>query len=188
MALEAAILSVIVGLIRRGRVGRLADLNIRWFWLVLVPVAFILISQGGKRFVHAESWVPITGWLHVAATVVLLAFLWANRGLPGMRWLLAGWAANLLPIAANGGKMPVSAWAVNLTHAAKLGPHMSRHAVMSPATHFNFLADLIPVPRPLAIMPGVISPGDVLMAVGVFVLIQLTMCPRKRGDAAGSGG
>jgi hypothetical protein len=58
---------------------------------------------------------------------------------------------------------------------------------MSSSTHFNFLADFIPVPSSLEVLRNVLSPGDVLMAVGIFLLVQMTMCPRKQAQAAEEG-
>lgn len=157
---------------------RLGDLKVERLWLVFVPVGLIILSMISRKVAPASVWVPVTGWLHVLASAVFLLFFWSNRKLPGMKWFLAGWAANIVPIVANAGKMPVSVWAAKVARAPEVEMAM-RHLTMSSKTHFNWLADFIPVTRPPLIAPAVLSPGDVLMAVGIFLLIQITMCPRK---------
>jgi hypothetical protein len=177
LTLEAAILSFIIATLRRGRIMRFAELKIEHLWLVFVPAVLILAPWIAKAHVPRDIWMPLTGWLHVAANAAFLLFFWANLRLPGMRWFLVGWILNVLPIAANGGKMPVSAWAANTAHAGIFKGVMARHVEMSSHTHFNWLSDIIPLPRPPAIIPAAMSIGDVLMAVGIFILIQMIMCP-----------
>lgn len=184
---EAGILSIIVALIRRGSIMRLADLRINRVWLVFVPAVLLVASMFGRAVFPREVWVPVTGWLHVVANLAFLALFWSNLRLPGMKWFFAGWAINILPILANAGKMPVSAWAARMANTPDVQTTM-RHALMSSQTRFNFLGDFIPATRPPMICPAVLSPGDILMAIGIFILIQITMCPRKPACAAGSEG
>ena len=178
MALEAGVLSLIIALARGGRISRLAELLDRAerLWLIFLPAGLIAASVLLRQYASPAVWMPVTGWLHLAASAALLAFAWFNRKLPGIKWFFAGGVLNLLPIAANGGRMPVSSWAAAAAGAPAVEAAM-RHVKMSSHTHLNFLADIIPVPRPPSITPEVVSSGDVLMAVGIFLLIQLTMSP-----------
>ncbi len=180
LALEAGILSVIIALIRRGRISRLADLEVRRLWLAYVPAALIVFTVILRRLAGDSTfWVPVSGWLHIVTNVAVLVFLAANIVLPGVKWLFGGWALNLLPIIANHGKMPVSVWAASVTGAKIPEGTVLRHVEMTAKTKLNFLADIIPVPSRFEPLQAILSPGDVLMAIGVFLLIQLTMCPPK---------
>jgi hypothetical protein len=115
----------------------------------------------------------------MATFAMFLAFFWVNRGLPGMPLMFGGWFLNLFPIITNAGKMPVSVWGAKIAGTAIPKAPTYRHLPMSSSTHFNFLGDWIPIPSPRLIC-NVISPGDVLLAIGLFWLIQATMCPRKK--------
>lgn len=178
LAFEAGILSIIIALIRRGRLRLLADMEIKGLWLIIFQVFIIFISVMTKRYMDVSLWVRLAGWLHILSSIVLLIFFWVNRRLPGMKWFLAGWFLNLFPIAFNAGKMPVSRPAASIAGIEEVlsHPDMMRHVVMSDVTRFNFLADIFPMPILIA---EVFSVGDVLMTVGIFILIQVTMCPRK---------
>lgn len=185
--IEVAFLSIVIALIRRGQIFRLADLQIRQFWLVFVPLGILVISLLFKKLVPANIWIPVTGGLHIVTTIALFAFFWSNRRLPGIKWMLAGWLLNFIPIISNGGKMPVSKWAVGVVSHGNISTAMTQHTWITSKTHFPFLADTIPGTVPPLIFPEVASPGDVLLAIGIFLLIQLTMCP-KRGQESGVGG
>lgn len=193
MALEAAILSVVIALIRRGKLLRLADLEVKHFWMIYIPAILLFASVFGRLIVPKTVWVPVSGWLHILATVAFLVVFVANITLPGMKWLLTGWTLNLVPILANSGKMPVSYAAAKMANVPKdqlamLLKPMMRHVLMTSHTRANFLADIIPTPKPPSLInPCVNSIGDILMAVGLFILIQVTMCPRKTKDKADCG-
>ncbi|MEN6373086.1 MAG: DUF5317 domain-containing protein [Armatimonadota bacterium] len=193
LAFEAGILSIIIALIRRGRLRRLADLEIKSLWLVFIPAFIIIVSMVlGKYLGKTILWSHLTGLLHIIASIAFLVFFWANRKLPGMKWFLAGWVLNLFPIVLNAGKMPVSEKAAAIAGVADVLNRSEgmRHIVMSGSawSKFNFLGDTIPVPKLITdalpcglskVFSGIFSIGDVLMAVGIFILIQLTMCPKK---------
>jgi hypothetical protein len=181
LAINAAILSIIIALIRRGRLAGLADLfdSAKGFWLVVVPLVIVIVSWVGMGKVQPSIWIPLTGGLHILATIAFLGFFVANLKLPGMWVLLIGHGMNFLPIVTNGGKMPVSETASRIAGAGDVHGQFMRHVAMSSSTHFNFLSDIIPIHTKL-IPAGVISPGDVIVAVGLFILIQFAMCPRKK--------
>ncbi|MBI2842092.1 MAG: DUF5317 domain-containing protein [Armatimonadetes bacterium] len=181
MVLEAAIVSIIVALIRRGNISRLVELldRVERFWLVFVPAGLLVASVFSRRFLPDAVWMPLTAWLHVAAIVALLSFAFLNLRLPGLKWFFAGLLCNLLAAVANGGRMPVSAWAAQIAGAPDVYVGM-RHLPAAEGTRLYFLSDIIPATRPPMLMPAALSVGDVLMAVGVFLLVQFTMCPGRR--------
>jgi len=97
---------------------------------------------------------------------VLLAFLcFVNREIPGFKAIGAGTVLNGLVMSMNSGKMPAYEPFVNL-----LGLHVgSRHLVFEKFNLTNILGDYIPVILPWG-RKFLISPGDVLVYIGVFLL------------------
>jgi hypothetical protein len=89
-------------------------------------------------------------------------------------------------MAVNGGRMPVSVEA-----SAVLGPYyvdmlreggaVSKHYMMDASTHLSFLGDIIPLSSPYP-RTQVISIGDVVMNIGIFLFIQYMMVNRT-GEA-----
>lgn len=176
---QVILISVIVALIRGGKIQRLADINIQRFWLVFVPAGLTFAGVMIRNHSSESVWVPATIWLNMLVNVAFLAFFWFNRKLSGMKWFLGGWALNIAAIVANAGKMPVSQWAATMVGAGKVEANMVQHALLTSHTKLSFLADIIPAPAPPLITPQVASIGDLLMVVGLFVLVQATMCSPK---------
>lgn len=151
-----------------GRLSRLAELRLRWLWLPVLALALQVVittlAPSGQRTLHTS--------VHVATYVLLGAFLWANRGLPGARIIAAGAALNGLAITLNGGVMPASATAQRIA-GLRLGAgfHNSAH-LAHPLV--PWLGDIIPWPGPL---PNVLSVGDVLIYAGAVVLLHRSCAP-----------
>lgn len=157
-----------------GDLRRLADLRLRGPWLPAVALAaqvvITVIAAGGSPALHRA--------VHLATYVVLVAFLWLNRRLPGMRVIGAGALANALVIAVNRGVMPASAWAervagLHLRAGFDNSAHLA-HALLP------WLGDIIPWPGPL---PNVLSVGDCLIYAGVLVLLH-RVCARPAATPA----
>lgn len=175
-------LSFAVALLRGGRIGRLLTLPLRGpGWAI---VAFAL--QTLVIYLPVKS--PVLWWLCAALLVVsyllLLAFLWTNRRLPGMALIGLGMLCNLAVILANGGYMPISPEAVErIGHSGRLveGAGGLRVAfskdIVLPReqTRLWFLGDLFLLPPPFP-LPSAFSPGDVGVALGAFVLVQYALC------------
>jgi len=88
----------------RGRLTALADLQLRRPWLAIAGIGtqilIISVLPGGTAGLHEA--------VHMASYVMLGAFAWSNRRIPGVPLILAGGLANFIAIAANGGVMPAS--------------------------------------------------------------------------------
>jgi hypothetical protein len=186
--LQIGLLSIVVALVRRGKIQHLADMKIERFWLVFVPAALTAVGIILYQRTSVTVWGPATVIINVLVNTAFLAFFWANRRLPGVNWFIGGWALNFMVIAANHSKMPVSQWASSVAGCGRVGENMGQHALLTSSTKLSFLADIIPVPGLHPIMSQVASAGDILMAVGLFLLIQLTMCPRKAVSEAQAEG
>jgi hypothetical protein len=64
---------------------------------------------------------------------LLLAGAWANRGVPGFGLVLAGTAANLIPVMLNGGAMPIWAPALAAAGFTDADVHSAFHTIIRDA-------------------------------------------------------
>lgn len=106
--LLAVLAGLIVGLVRAGyRKCKLQIPSLNWIWVVPVALAVQYIAlQGWSDWNNLPDWIAPAGL--VTSLLILCAFAWFNRKLPGF-WLMGlGLALNLIVIIWNGGLMPVS--------------------------------------------------------------------------------
>lgn len=154
-----------------GSLRRLASIRVRWVWLgpvaVLIQTVLVTIAPGGSETVHAA--------IHIGTYVLLGAFLWANRGLPGVPVIATGASLNGLAITANGGVMPAAVTARRLAGLAGGSGFHNSAVVAHP--HLLWFGDIIPVPWPL---PNVLSVGDCIVFLGLLLLLHRAC----RGDRA----
>jgi len=188
MILVAAILvSIVVALLRGGRFAGLSGTPLRWGALAVASFAIqaLLIYQPPSRKV-----VGVWGWqelLSVSSHVLLLAVVWANGRLAGIRWIGLGLLLNLAVMVANGGWMPISPDAIVKAGHMSLVPSLasgtrvfsSKSIILALGeTRLWFLSDVFVLARPFPV-PSVFSVGDVLVALGVFGFLQDAMLRHK---------
>ena len=161
-----------------GRLGRLASVELRSTWLAPLALAsqlvIVTIAPGGSRAVHEVA--------HVGTYVLLGAFLWANRRLPGAALIAAGALSNATAIVANGGVMPQSPLADRLAGLSEGGGFHNAGVLAHPA--LRWLGDVIPVPGPPH-LANVLSVGDVLIFVGAAILLH-RLCESRLSAAVRS--
>ncbi|WP_232295123.1 DUF5317 domain-containing protein [Parafrankia sp. EUN1f] len=109
---------------------------------------------------------PLHGPAWILASASLVVFTLTNRRLPGLGLLCAGVILNAVVINANGGDMPVSAWAADRAGVPIEEVTASHfHTVADSQTSLRLLSDILPLPMPGS--AAVVSFGDVLMAAGL---------------------
>ncbi|UFT98629.1 DUF5317 domain-containing protein [Radiobacillus kanasensis] len=173
MVIDGIILSVIVGFIRKGNLSKLTQPLFKWGWMFPLLLA---IQLGVFYFQNKVEWIgQASGYVYIIVYVLGLLFLWVNRHQKGLPLVFVGVFLNFLVMITNGGRMPVSAEA-----AAGLDPmymeaikngFYAKHELLTQSTTFAFLGDIIPVGPPYP-RSQVISIGDVIMNVGIFLFIQ----------------
>lgn len=178
--------AVVAGWLLGGRLRNLADVRLRSPWLAFVAVGLLVLLSGlGLAGVQLEA---VTLPIVVASQAALLAFVAANRYLPGMPLVLVGFALNALVIVANGG-MPVDPEALRAVGGASATiDDPGRHRLLEPGDAFPLLADIIGIP----LLRTVVSVGDLLLAAGVGILVAALMRrfpppPGRRTRGASSG-
>lgn len=148
-------------------------------WLALVALAFELLVYVGPL---GDALGAASGVVQVVALALMLLLVLANWRLPGA-WLIGlGIAMNLAVVAANGGHMPASVEAVRAVGQTARAEQIERDAVagksrlMTPETPLAFLGDVVPVPP----IRQVLSPGDLVLGAGAFLVVVLGCRPRRQ--------
>ena len=161
-------LGIVGGLAFRGRIDNLAHLHFRWPWLIVAVLAIrVAVLVTPLRAVDGIQYV------YLAALTVLVAWtLWQTELVRGI-WLIAtGSVLNLVVIAANGARMPVApALAGSLVHSG----HIGQYTLITPDTNLPWFADWIALPGIGRVVAEAYSPGDVVVALGVGVVVALAM-------------
>lgn len=185
----ALLLALLAAVLTGGKLRRLANLPLHAAWLAL-------LGFGLQIYIIYEPETTARGWLsiHTLALIfsylLLLAFVWMNRRLPGMPIIALGLLMNLTVMLANGGYMPITPEAVQrVGHEYELqstepGARLKyTKDILLPReqTRLWFLSDVFVIPPPFPI-PTVFSPGDAVLALGVWVLV-LAASHSARWDA-----
>ena len=105
MFLSSIALALIVGALAGGGIPRLADLRLRWIWLLFIAlvlrVGTVLLRQNG-----IGDELPLN-WAWVAAYLLIFGWLWANVRVPGLQVAAVGIGLNALAVMLNSGQMPI---------------------------------------------------------------------------------
>lgn len=174
MLLDIAIVSLILGWVFRGRLANLAEVEIRGLVLALL----VVVVQYGGQYAADSGWIVLRTWgplVYVGTFLLLMTVIWLNRRSPALLLMGAGILLNLLVIAANDGKMPVSADGLiraGLEHYIEPleAGSVITHQLLHDETRLSFLADIFVLAKPYP-RPKVFSLGDVVLAAGALWFI-----------------
>lgn len=183
MIIEAFVLSVVIGFTRKGSLRNLGRIPLRHFYLFCVPFLLFAAVSGIALSAGQKSLMPYIRIADIGQHAVLLIAIFLNLHMREMWMVAAGTFSNFAALAANGGAMPVSMDALKSAGlAGVLGTQPVRHALLTPETRLKPLTDVIPVHTFSPFLSQVVSVGDLLIAVGLFILIQHYMCPPKADE------
>jgi MFS family permease len=188
MFLSVVALALVTGALAGGGIPRLADLRLRWIWVLGAALALRLGAVLLGQQPIGDN-LPVE-WGFLAAYLLLFLFLGANWTVPGLQVAAVGISLNTLGVILNGGRMPI--WA-SAYAAAGFPPEAIGndpfHFLISSGTVADFVArggifgDVVPLPIP--IIRDVVSIGDILLALGIFWAIVYSMtrpeAPVRRG-------
>jgi hypothetical protein len=164
-----------------GSLEKLSHLRIRARWTIAAALALqILIIS-----VIPTEMAGLPGQaLELVSYALAVMFLAANRRIPWL-WLFGlGGLSNLVAIGANDGVMPASPLALRASgRVLHTGRFLNSAPLLHP--HVALLGDVFSTPRtwPLA---NVFSAGDILLALGAFLLLH-TVCESRLARAASRG-
>lgn len=170
--LYAVLIGLLVGFLAGGRPAGLADLHLRWSWVIVagLVVQVVLFSAPVSERIGTLG-PPI----YVVSTAMVIGAIVANRAITGMLVVAAGAVSNLAAIVANGGYMPAGAEAM-----AALGtPHPTTYSNSSfvPDPALAPLTDIFALPAWVP-FTNVFSIGDVVIAIGIALVIVVAMWSR----------
>lgn len=176
----AVVLGVVASLARhRSRApAQIARIELRWAWLALLALGLqwpLLRAPGGPT-----KDLLVQQVLFLLSHLLLLAFVWRNRRLPGFLVVGLGVTCNLLVILANGGFMPITPETLTRINPGStpagwsIGMHYgySKDVIlMQEGTRLWLLSDVLVLPPPFP-WPTAFSLGDLLIALGIVLLLQ----------------
>jgi hypothetical protein len=147
----------------RGRLTALADLGLRRGWLAFAGI--------GVQILIISVWPGAPEWLsegvHMLSYVLLGAFAWSNRRIPGVPLVILGGLSNFVAIAANGGVMPADTDIAR--HVAGAEGFVNSGSMDDP--RLLFLGDIFATPSWFPLY-NVYSVGDAVIVLGVLVLLH----------------
>jgi hypothetical protein len=170
--LAAVAVAVAASLLRGGRFRYLAERPLVASWLLFTGVAIqVAVDLAAARDLLPDA--GLAGWtLLLLSQLLVVAFLLANRRLPGV-WLVAtGLLLNALVIAANRA-MPVDPAAIAALGLEGVEVPPGKHTLLTEATRLPWLADIIPVPW----LRSILSIGDLVIAAGLVPLTHGLLRP-----------
>jgi len=151
-----------------------------WIGLALLAVIpqLLVFHNNATAGWFSDRWAAT---ILVLSQLALLAFVWANRELTGMKIFGLGLILNLLVISLNGGLMPLSPEVAGILFpeapaslwTTGFRPGRSKNIILPPGdTRLAFLSDAILLP---AWFPWTraLSAGDLLIALGIFWLLAV---------------
>ena len=177
--LYALVAGLAIGVALGGRWQALGAIRFRWAPLILAGfVAQVVLFSD----IVAERIGDAGPSLYVASTLAVGIAVARNLTLPGIPLVLAGAASNMAAILANGGFMPAAPAA--LASLGKTAPTIYSNSAVVAQPALELLTDRFALPRWLP-FANVFSVGDVLLGIGVFVVIVVTI-RRGRDDLSTS--
>lgn len=175
------IISTIGGLLRGGELDRLSHISIEGIFLF----AIALLLRLGVWLIGILEYSSILKYaphLIIISYLLLIFVSIRNIKLHGFKYIILGLLLNCFVIALNGGRMPVlfkQSMLENIDVTGLSGIE-SRviHYFMDSNTLFAFLGDVIAMPKPFP-TNNLISVGDIMIFVGLFIFIQKTMMKKE---------
>jgi len=159
------VLALVIGVASGGSIGNLANLRFRWPWFV---VAVLVIREA--VLLRPLNRVDGVQYLYAAALAGLVAWTaWHIKRIPGVWVVTVGAAANLIVVLANDARMPVTP---SLAGSLVNRGHVAQYTLMGSDSRLEWLGDWIGFPWPV---PGAYSPGDLLIALGIGIVVILAI-------------
>lgn len=174
-----------LGWLRGGHLPRLAQVRLgAWPLLLAGPLLEAAVPQIWPQIgAHPRLEELRAALLYAAAA----GFLLANLRLPGAAPALLGACGNALASLWGDGRMPVARQALGRFPApvvARLDAGgLGAHVLLAHPVGIGWLGDWLAMPAPLP--PGVISPGDILLAAGLALFLARSMLAPAVAPASG---
>ena len=182
MIVEVLVISLIVVKIRGGKILNIENSSFKYWYLLVIGY---FIGQAPKfLFKIGKDPADELNYILVLVSYVLISVvLFFNLRIKGVYYTFIGTIFNGVAILSNNAMMPVSKNAIIICghdKAVQMGQSLDpMHFVSDLDTKMKMFSDFIPLPKPYLI-PQILSIGDLLLALGLFILIQTIMV--KKGS------
>src|SRR5262245_5629276 len=185
-AIVGALVSLLIAWLRGASPLALGEVRLRWLLLPLIAFGLQLVAFGPLGGVGAAA-----PWWQVVSVGLLLAFAAANLRYRALLVFALGALLNLVVVVLNRGYMPArpdDVRAIGFPQVAErleAEGHFQKTGRLDESTRLPFLGDVIRLP-----LPGpdrLISAGDVLVAIGVFLFVQEALVRPRAGVESGDG-
>ncbi len=182
MFIEVIILSLIVGLIRGGKLSRLIKINFKKMWVLILAFVFqyfIIFINSIEEIQMAENLFKYTKQLIVLSYILLFVGIFINIKYRSLWVVLGGAILNFFVIGVNQWKIPTLKEGLNLVGLDNLygmleGNNLPLYTAITKTTKYPILGDIIMVSKPYP-FPSIMSLGDLLIGFGIYTLIQEIM-------------
>lgn len=170
--------ALVGSLLRGGRLGRMAQADLRATWLLFFGLALQVGVELAAVRGHLGGDVGYA--LILISQLLVVAWTVVNWWRPGMALILLGLVLNATVMAANGA-MPVAPEAIEAVglDGAEVPP--GKHELMDEDTRLPFLADTWPLPP----IRTIVSIGDIVLAAGLIPLVHHLMTYRTPAERRG---
>lgn len=189
MFLEPGLLSIIIAKLRGGRLRNLENIYIEgWYLFFIAAIIQGLLSVGKKMDLPLANKILNDYLIYVIVFTYFLMMVAVILNIEKnyMKLLFIGLSLNLIVIASNDGRMPVS---LNGIEGIKDGTSINlrlperdfdiKHEAVDKNTKFVYLADIILIPKPYP-LPKILSIGDVFLILGAYQFFQEEMIIDKK--------
>ena len=171
------IIGIICGLLRGGELNKLANISIEGVLLFAIAL-FLRVGVWAAELLGFSGMLRYSPHLIIISYLLLIFVSLQNIKLPGFKYIILGLLLNAFVIILNGGRMPVLIKQGLIGNINSGGfPNIENgglHYLMDNSTLFAFLGDVISLPWPFP-ANQLLSVGDIIILVGLFILIQKTM-------------
>jgi len=168
--LNVGLCALVVGKLCGGSLSNLGATPVRSKWLAFVAVG-LQLAAFPTAILPWSTPTSVAKGLWLASYVLLVAMLVRNSARAGVTIIAAGIACNLVAILANDGLMPVRQSA---EAGAGRSYRLHDNSILLAHPKVALLIDRWAVPRWIP-LGNVFSIGDVLIALGTFVVVVMAM-------------
>ncbi|WP_206915564.1 DUF5317 family protein [Alicyclobacillus suci] len=162
-------LGILLSLVFRRNLGALIRVRFKYPFIIIGALFIQILLNAIPLFKQISS-----PWILDVLFFIFIVGLLANWKIQGVPMVLIGASLNLFAIVINHGVMPVSLHAYTLMHHDTSVPHIGTRHVITSTGISGWIVDWIPV------WPYLMSPGDILVGIGVIQLIFFNSS--KRGE------
>ena len=179
MLIEAIVFSLIIGLIRGGKLRKMKAINNKTIWLLIfgILMQYILVFLNQTEAIGSLSKIlSYTKEILIISYILILIGIFTNLKFRSLWLSLIGFILNLFVLISNNWKVPILAEGVPLIDSPNLESLLKAgntylYTPIIDGTKYPILGDIIVFSKPYP-MAKIISFGDLLIGFSIFLLIQ----------------